>query len=107
MTAQEIRDQILIGKYTGDELRSFIRASHDSQKVANEHAGLVISSRLRPGMTVGFGDKGAPEWSKRHYVEGKIIKLNRTRAIVLAKGVRWTVPFDMLSIVGGKGAKTA
>jgi hypothetical protein len=99
MTFGEINTAVISDSLTEDELRRVIRSATDRLKFVRGQRGLAIAGALKPGMKVGFGRKDVPDFSKQSYKEGKIVAVNKTRAVVLAGGVRWTVPFTLLAVV--------
>jgi hypothetical protein len=99
MTFGEINTAILGGSHTEDELRRIVRSASSKLKLVVEQRGLAVAGKLRLQMKVGFGDKSIPKYSRQSYKEGKIVKMNKTRAAVDVDGVRWTVPFAMLTVV--------
>lgn len=100
MTFAEINTAILIESLSEEELRKLVRSSAQRLKLVVESNGLAVAHKLRRGTKVGFGKKDASSFSKQSYKEGKVIKVNKTRAVVAVNGMSWTVPFSMLSIVG-------
>jgi hypothetical protein len=99
MTFGEINTAVISDSLTEDELRRVIRSATDRLKFVRGQRGLAIAGGLKLGMKVGFGRTDDPSFSKRSYKEGKIVKVNKTRAVVLVDSMRWTVPFTMLKIV--------
>lgn len=59
------------------------------------------AARLRPGMRVGFGRKGAV--GKQAWKVGRFLRLARTRATIECDGVLWTVPLSMVEILEDGG----
>lgn len=98
MNFGEINTAIISDPLTEDDLRRLILSATQRVKFLRGSRSLAIAGALRPGMTVGFGDKSYYT-SKRSYKEGKIVKMNKTRAVVLVDSMRWTVPFTMLKVI--------
>lgn len=100
MTFAEINTAILTESLSEEELRKIVRSSAQKLKLVVESKGLAVAHKLSRGTKVGFGRKDVSEFSRKSYKEGKVIKVNKTRAVVAVDGMNWTVPFSMLSIVG-------
>jgi hypothetical protein len=99
MTFGEINTAVISDSLTEDELRRIVRSATSRLRTILNQKGLAIAGGLRLGMKVGFGNKADPGLSRRSYKEGKIVAVNKTRAVVLSDGVRWTVPFTMLEVL--------
>lgn len=99
MNFGEINTAIISDPLTEDDLRRLIRSANQRVKFLEDARSVLIAGSLRIGTKVGFGYKDNPEYSKRSYKEGKVIKLNKTRAVVLVGDRRWTVPFTMLKAI--------
>jgi hypothetical protein len=68
--------------------------------IATKIKALRTMNAIQIGATLNVGQK--VEWiGKRGYQQGNIVKINRTRAVVLVDKVKWTVPMTMLKIVKG------
>ena len=69
-----------------DELRLLRSAINDRIK----EVASAIKYDLAPGDKVSVD-------SKRHKEGGIVEKINRTRAVVLIEGIKWNVPFSLIT----------
>ena len=92
MTVAEIQKAILDGQFTDRELRDINGTLVNRLKKKRAAANRAAKAKLYVGQEVTWG---GPFGHK-----GKIVKINRTRAIVDTGGYRnWTVPMTMLEAV--------
>jgi hypothetical protein len=75
------------------ELRHINRAVIERIKLIQDTKALSIKHTLRIGQTVIVS--GGRRLTKE---EGKVTKINRTKAVVDIKGTLWNVPISMLAV---------
>lgn len=91
--AKDVAFVIRTSGFTEDELR-FLEAT---VRARLRTLRMEIAMRLRPGMRVGFGRRGAR--GKQAWKEGRFLVLARTRARIDCDGVVWNVPLSMVEIL--------
>jgi hypothetical protein len=56
-----------------------------------------LAARLRPGIRVGFGDRGAV--GRNAWRVGRLVRVARTRVRIDCDGILWNVPLSMVEVL--------